>query len=112
MKTDELLEQVFSDGVFVSTDGPNLKISGDKIAVGKWIEELKLQKKEIVRLLSGDHSEVDHVTPSICRGCPQSEVIVVDEKVAIPGCVQRLDAGPWAEEWKRLPEDLKKCIVH
>ena len=51
-------------------------------------------------------------SPEPCRGCPQSEIIMVDGMEAMAGCVRRLDTGPWSEVWHRLPADLKKCILH
>ncbi len=69
-------------------------------------------QKQKIRLLSGDRSEEGQDTPAICRGCAQSETIHIEGKPAMHGCVRRLDVGPWAEEWRRLPADMQRCIVH
>lgn len=42
--------------------------------------------------------------PSTCRECNRLELID-----GIPGCVRRLDSGPWREEWRLLPGALDRC---
>jgi hypothetical protein len=102
MKTAELFEQVFSDGVFLSKDGSNLKISGDEIAVRKWIEELKIHKEELVRLLSGGRlmDQKSDDLPEFCSmDCRRLDVIFFAGQ-SIPGCVFQLEG--WQEGWRRL----------
>jgi hypothetical protein len=49
-------------------------------------------------------------TPAPCRNCKRLEVINI-MGLDIPGCLY--DApGEYSESWKRLPIDLKKCIIH
>jgi hypothetical protein len=93
MKTDELLEQVFSDGIFISKDGFDLKITGDEITVGKWIEELKTNKEEIVRLLSGGPVRTwTPGNPFLCQ-CGSSTGWRLNAEILCPACFYNQQNG-------------------
>lgn len=112
MKPTILLESIRDAGLNLSLlPGGLLKVAPAEKITDEIRQTIRQHKEKIVKLLSGDHSENDQDTPAMCRGCPQSEVIKVDGKEAMPGCVRRLDAGPWSEVWHRLPADMKKCIL-
>ena len=139
MKTAELLDLVLKAGVIVELFPPGkLKIAGDEQAVKRWIPELSAHKSELVKHLIESQDTAPPLTeavteplqetpatphggllpddyefsPAQCKGCAQCEVIMVDGQPPMAGCVRRLDTGPWAEVWHRLPADLQKCILH
>ncbi len=58
----------------------------------------------VIRLLRRSQDEAA-VLPSCCHGCDALEII----PGVGAGCVQPLPGGPWREEWRRLPADLKRC---
>jgi len=47
----------------------------------------------------------------LCEECPSFEVLVVGNvgNEPLPGCVRKMDSGPWGEEWRRLPDALELC---
>lgn len=123
MKTAELLERAFNTGVILELNGADkIKLTGDKGAIRELLPEIKEHKAELVRLLSGDQAPVlphggllpdDYeYSPAPCKGCAQCEVIMIEGQATMAGCVRRLDTGPWAEVWHRLPADLQRCILH
>jgi hypothetical protein len=45
--------------------------------------------------------------PAPCQDCPSCEILTFGCR-EIAGCVQKLSAGPWREEWRRL-DSLTHC---
>ena len=113
MKPTLILDSIRNAGLVLSLlPGDLLKVEPKEKITDEIRQAIKEHKQELVRLLSGDLVKDDQDTPAACQGCPQSEVIKVEGKEAMPGCVRRLDTGPWSEVWHRLPANMKKCILH
>lgn len=111
MKPDEILRMALSDGVKISNGAlGKIKVEGDERAVKKWLPVITENKKELSELvLKG--SNVVLTSPVPCRACKRLETIFFLGE-PLHGCVRKLENGPWVEEWKRIPRDLKQCMIH
>ncbi|MDR3629358.1 MAG: hypothetical protein P4L42_03390 [Desulfocapsaceae bacterium] len=113
MKPAIILDSIRNAGLVLSLlPGDLLKVEPKEKITDEIRQTIKEHKAELIRLLSGGLLHDDQDTPIACRGCPKSETITIEGQPAMPGCVRRLDTGPWSEVWHRLPADLKKCILH
>lgn len=111
MKPDKILSQARRDGVIISTDGVGkIKLAGNQAAVETWLPVVVENKQALLKLIKEDREKLS-IVPALCRNCKQfGTIIFLGERIS--GCVRQLEDGPWLEEWKRLPADLKRCIVH
>ena len=138
MKPTNLLESIREAGLNLSLlPGGLLKVLPAEKITDEIRQEIRQHKTELVRYLSECQDSPPTLTedvtetlqersfphggllpddyefsPAQCKGCAQCEVIMVDGQPPMAGCVRRLDTGPWAEVWHRLPADLQKCILH
>ncbi len=67
------------------------------------LEALCRHKSEVAILLKSQQEPAP--VPPCCHGCNALEII----PGVGAGCVRPLPGGPWREEWRRLPADLKRC---
>ena len=123
MKPTNLLESIREAGLNLSLlPGGLLKVLPAEKITDEIRHTIRQHKAELVSLLSGDQeAPLPHggllpddyeFSPAPCKGCRQSEIIMIEGQSPMAGCVRRLDTGPWAEVWHRLPADLQKCILH
>jgi len=49
------------------------------------------------------------LAPAICRACDRIEIVNIMGK-PIPGCVYPITSGPWAEGWRKVRKDMRKCL--
>jgi hypothetical protein len=105
----KIIQTALKDGVSISPDGTgNIKLSGNQAMVDKWLPTIKENKTAILAVLS---SNKDDSTPEVCKGCHRFDAVVI-KGVDVPGCLYQITDGEWSEGWKRLPLDIKWCIIH
>ena len=106
MKVRDLLERVFSDGVLVSVDGPDLKISGNEQDVKKWLGELKEHKENLIHFLSNQNPRMiikgtgRQWTPGNQKICSCGSVTgwLLDGLPLCPVCYHQVLKGKESEE--------------
>lgn len=109
MSPAEILKNALEDGVNVEANKEgNIKITGDREQVAKWLPTIRDNKEAILTVLYGNQEQQ---TPVPCESCDRFEAIEILGAI-IPGCLYEITDSEWTEGWKRLPRDLKRCVIH
>ena len=107
MKTAELLEGAISDGVKFSVNGAGkIKLTGGQDTVNKWLPVIREHKAALLKILS----PARHNDPAACEGCDRYELVEI-MGAGVRGCLYTAP-GKYSDGWKRLPNDLERCIIH
>ena len=102
MVVSELLNDISHAGLTIAAiEGSLLKVEPKNKITSTLRDNIREHKGALLALLS---------TPAPCRDCIRFEFVEIMD-VDVPGCLYQAP-GEYSDGWKRLPNDLERCIIH